>query len=184
MENKITERTMLDALNVRYGSNLSSSPLGHRYTRAEHVRSSLGYSSLGNRSLDFIAVDTWGTNYGAEDAKGPFLHGHEVKISRSDWLTELKDPTKAEEFKQYMHYFWLVVADKTIVREGELPDGWGLLIKHGPSFRVQVPAPKLIPKPMSLDQHGALLKATQTTQARVGRLTLSGESDLVEDADV
>jgi hypothetical protein len=181
MENKITERTMLDALNIRYGSNLSDSPLGHRYTRAEHVRSSLGYNA--SRSLDFVAVDTWGTNYGSEESRGPYLHGHEIKISRSDWLTELRDPTKAEEFKQYMHYFWLVVADKTIIKEGELPEGWGLLVRRGAFFRVQVPAPRLVPKPMSLDQHGALLKATQTTQARIGRSKLSGESNSVEETE-
>ena len=154
---KVTERDMLNALDKRYGSETSL----RRYVRAEHVRSSLGFQSA--RTLDFMAVDTWGSTYGSDEYKGPYIHGHEVKVSRSDWLTELKDPDKSGEFIPYMHYFWLVVSDKDIVKPGELPKDWGLMVKYGESTRVITAARKLTPIPMTLLRHAALLKAAEVT---------------------
>ncbi|MFI5426079.1 hypothetical protein [Aeromicrobium sp. UC242_57] len=51
-----------------------------------------------------MAVDMHSASHGSwQDPdrwwiKAPIFHGHEVKVSRSDWLTELRDPTKAETF--------------------------------------------------------------------------------------
>ena len=163
---KVTERDMLDALNVRYGKvyrNGTAEML--RFTRAEHVRSRLGFDAP--RTADFIAVDLWGASYGPPEKRGPFIHGHEVKVSRSDWLHELKDPEKAEEFKPYVHHWWLVVSDKNIVKPGELPDGWGLMVKYGRTVRVITAAPLLRPVPMPLTMHGSLLRATWKTATRL-----------------
>lgn len=166
LKTSLTERDMLDRLNIRYGKTYRNGNTEmQRYTRAEHVRSSLGFNA--RRTADYIAMDLWGATYGSAETRGPFLHGHEVKVSRSDFLTELKDPEKAEEFKRYMHYWWLCVSDKNIVREGELPAGWGLLIAHGATLRIAVPAPKLTPEPMPMTAYGALLRATQKTATQL-----------------
>lgn len=130
---KATERDMLDRLNVRYGKFNGN---GIRYTRAEHVKVSTGFAA--QRICDYMAMDLW-TGYGT--LRGPKLHGHEVKVSRSDWLTELRDPDKAEAFRRYCDFWWLVVSDKDIVKTGELPEGWGLMVAHGRSVRVVTPAP-------------------------------------------
>jgi hypothetical protein len=115
----VTERTLLDALHLRYGLTLGN---GRRYVTAEHVRSHAGFDA--RRTADFVAVDTW--------QSGQFgIHGHEVKVTRADWLRELKDPDKAAEFTLYMHYWWLVVPGADIVRAGELPGRWGLLALRG-----------------------------------------------------
>ena len=160
---KVTERVMLDALNIRYDKNPGNGP---RYVRAEHVRDRIGFDA--RRTVDYIALDLAGTNYGPLISRGPFLHGHEVKVSRADWLTELRDSTKAEAFKQHMHFWWLVISDKSFVRPGELPEGWGLMSLQGAGLRVVVQAPKLIPIPMTPDQYGALLRATAKTAHRIG----------------
>lgn len=159
---KVTERDMLDLLNARYGKvyrNGSSEML--RYIGAEHVRSHAGFDT--RRTADYIAMDVWpGVPYGSKIA----LHGHEVKVSRSDWLTELKTPEKAEEFKRYMDYWWLVVSDPAIVKPGELPEGWGLMVKSGNVIRVKTAAPKLDPLPMPKPLMACLLRAVSKTAKR------------------
>ena len=91
---RYTERDMLDLLLDRY-SAISQGDLP-RYVVAEHVRSAcgLGRGAIRIRVADFIAQDLW-------ESAGMHLIGHEVKVSRSDWLTELADPTKAEAIKRY-----------------------------------------------------------------------------------
>jgi hypothetical protein len=100
-------------------------------------------------------------------SSGLHLHGHEVKCSRSDWLTELRDPSKAEEFKQYMDRWWLVIADRTMVKPGELPDDWGLMaLGRSGALRMVRDAPVLTPAPMPKRMLAALLRATARTAHR------------------
>ena len=150
-----TERDMLNLLGKRYsGISMNDSA---RYAYAEHVRSSTSWS---RRTADFIAMDMW-------PSQGLHLHGHEVKVSRSDWLTELRDPSKAEEFKQYMDRWWLVIADRAMVKPGELPDGWGLMaLGQGGALRMVRDAPILTPAPMPKKMLASLLRATVRTAHR------------------
>lgn len=74
----------------------------------------------GNRRCDMMAMHLW------KSKGGLCLHGHEIKASRSDWLKEIDDPSKAEEFAKRCHYWW-IVAPKGIVKLEELPPSWGLL---------------------------------------------------------
>lgn len=157
---KITERDMLDLLLGRY-TPVRQGTTADRWVRAEHVRSHLGHSS--QRVADFIAADKYpGYPYGSALA----LHGHEVKVSRSDWLTELRDPTKSHTFSRYMHHWWLVVSDASIVKPGELPEGWGLMVKSGSVLRAKVKAPRLTPEPIPTDFAICLAAATAKTAHR------------------
>ena len=65
-------------------------------------------------------------------SRGKFLVGHELKVSRADWLHELAQPEKAEIWFRECHSWYLVAAHESIVQEGELPHGWGLMVP-GPS---------------------------------------------------
>lgn len=160
MSERETERTMLDRLNRKYGTFNGN---GHRYSRAEHVKVTAGHDA--SRICDYMAIDLWpGMGIGS----GPKLHGHEVKVSRSDWLTELKDPTKAEAFAQYCDYWWLVVSDKSIVKPGELPAGWGLMAVYGKGLRIHVQAERrLDPHPMGRDLQATLTRAVTKTAVRL-----------------
>lgn len=165
---KITERIMLDALMIRYDKTVKNgSWVGQRYMRAEHVPNELGMRHT--RIADFIAVDTQSYSRGdwyegREHQQAPVFHGHEVKVSRSDWLAELRDPAKAETFKQHMHFWWLVVPDRSIVRD-DLPDGWGLIVGVKNSLRILKRAPLLTPEPMPNGLVGALMRAAIKTEA-------------------
>lgn len=64
---------------------------------------------------------------GFTSTSGRILVGHELKVSRADWLHELNSPGKADEWADQCHEWWLVVADPAIVHDGELPAGWGLM---------------------------------------------------------
>lgn len=134
---RFTERDMLDRLNIYYGQRRSGN--GQRFVGCEHVRSHAGFDAI--RTADYVAMDLW-------PSKGLALHGHEVKVSRSDWLTELKHPEKADQFRRYMDYWWLVVSDPGIVR-GDLPLGWGLMVRRDDMVQIWTPA-KRNPAPLPL----------------------------------
>lgn len=107
----MTEAELIQMLRERYS--------GNDWAFLEQVRNSTGYQRQ-TRTADALAMGLW-------PSRGLHLHGFEVKISRSDWLHELKQPAKAEEFHRFCNYWWLVVSDKGFVQEGELPESWGLL---------------------------------------------------------
>lgn len=89
----------------------------------------------------------------------------ELKVSRADWLVELKNPKKAEAWWPYCNAFWLVVPHEGIVRDGELPKGWGLMMPGGRGRRF-----KVLVKPEERDAEITpgllitLLKNTETTR--------------------
>lgn len=161
-----TERTMLDRLGIRYGQTISNGGwTGAKYLRAEHVAASLGLQWERKRICDFIATGMHALSYDGGYIKAPVFHGHEVKVSRSDWLTELADPTKAEEFRKHVHYWWLV-APKDVVKD-DLPDGWGLMTPHGKTLRIVKQAVvNAEPEPMPARLVGSLMRATTTTEQR------------------
>ncbi len=139
-----TEASMIDLLHSRY--NTRSQGTGNRYVCMSHVRSDAGFDA--QRTADFMALDLW-------PSQGLLLHGHEVKISRSDWLNELKDPEKAGAFIPHMDYWWLVIADKDMVKPGELPKDWGMLAVGGDGYlRVVKQAPRLKPARLKLNEWG------------------------------
>lgn len=73
-------------------------------------------------------------------SRGLDLLGFEVKVSRSDWLRELKNPEKAEETIYQFDQWYVVIGDARIVVPGELPKGWGLIVPHAGGLRVAVEA--------------------------------------------
>ena len=161
---KVTERDMLDRLNNRYASSNGN---GLRFARAEHVRVTAGFDA--RRICDYMALDLWPGGYGTKRT-GPMLHGHEVKVSRSDWLTELRDPEEAEAFRRYCDFWWLVVSEKSIVKVGELPIGWGLMVAVGDSVRVVARADRnLAVEPMTRDVQATFARAVTKTTMRLDR---------------
>lgn len=54
--------------------------------------------------------------------------GHEIKISRSDLITELRDPHKADTWLKYCHRWWLVISDERFLEGLDIPAEWGILV--------------------------------------------------------
>lgn len=104
----------------------------------------------GTRYADAIAVNLW-------RSRGHAIHGFEIKVSRSDWLRELKDPSKAEPVYRYCDHWW-IVAPKGVVKDGELPPTWGLLELRA-SWLVQVvAAPRLEATPVTRAFFASLMR--------------------------
>ncbi|ULD38912.1 hypothetical protein [Rhodococcus qingshengii] len=100
-------------------------------------------SPLGNRRADLIAAPL--THTGKDD-----IVGHELKVSRADVLAELADLTKHDEWAQYCHRWWLVVADPALVDGLDIPEHWGVMAppsgRRTRSMTVLRPAPRLSPR--------------------------------------
>lgn len=161
---KWTERDMLDLIHTRHAAKGGNGP---RYVVAEHVRNEGGFGGYDRehmlrtgkrttlRTADALVIDLW-------PSSGHLIHGFEVKVSRGDWLTELRDPTKAEAFKAYCHRWWLVAPDGVV--HDDLPDGWGLLSpdRNG-ALRVKRRAPQLAPEPVPLGLMASWLRSATKT---------------------
>lgn len=129
---KMTERQVLDLLRARHvrpGNGGSG-----EFAYVEHVRNGAGFDS--NRTFDAVVMSLW-------PSRGLELHAFEVKVSRGDWLRELKDPAKADAAAKVCDRFSLVVSDPAIVAEGELPPTWGLLVVKGGRMQCVKAAPLL-----------------------------------------
>jgi hypothetical protein len=148
---QMTESDVIAALHARYSQTAGN---GRRYAVAGGVRSHAGFDA--RRTADFIAMDLW-------PSKGLEIHGHEVKVSRSDWLRELKEPEKAAEFWPYVNRWWLVVPDAAIVGLGELPEDWGLMAMRGERLSVITAAPRHDALPLPPTRLAALLRAVAQT---------------------
>lgn len=120
------------------------------------VRNRAGFDA--DRTADALAISLW-------PSRGLRLHGFEIKCSRSDWLTELKDPSKAEAFSVYCDHWW-VVTSPGIVQGGELPPTWGLLERQGSRLVCITEAPKLEPQPLPRTMLAAMCKRLVETENR------------------
>lgn len=95
------------------------------------VRNGTGFMKV-PRTADAIAMALW-------PSRGLELIGFEIKTSRSDWLAELKNAQKAEDFFAFCDRWYLVGAGP-ILKPGELPPGWGYIAVGDKGCKVEVEA--------------------------------------------
>ena len=179
------ERDLMERLHARY-SFVRPYTDARRYAVAEHVPTrgpgihlpGKAAEYMPTRVADFLAYDTYMSTLGRDgrriehaykpDAPQPeyryVLHGHEIKISRSDWIAELAQPLKAEAWKRHCDMWWLV-APKEVVRD-DLPEDWGLIVPTKTGLRVAVQAPLLDPIPMPTSAMSQFLRSVQKTAAK------------------
>lgn len=93
-----------------------------------------GTGMCSDRRADAISFEFW-------PSKGLSLTGYEFKVSRSDWLNELKQPEKSQAISQYCDH-WYLVAPKDILKIDELPKGWGYIQATTKSLITKIAAPE------------------------------------------
>lgn len=85
-------------------------------------------------TIDAVALNAW-------PSRGMELHGIEIKVSRGDWLRELRDPVKTEIIRSNVDRIF-VAAPEGVVRpdlDGDvLGSEWGWIDQAG-TVRVQSP---------------------------------------------
>lgn len=87
------------------------------YAFFTQVRSGAAFDS--KRTFDGLSMSLW-------PSRGLSIVVYEIKVSRSDWLREMKKPEKAEDACQIADQF-VIVAPAGCVKDGELPPTWGLI---------------------------------------------------------
>lgn len=76
--------------------------------------------SYGHKRADAIAINSYpGRNFR--------VVGLEFKASRSDWKRELNDGAKSDYFVRQCDDWYVVTGRSDIIKDGELPEGWGWL---------------------------------------------------------
>ena len=142
-------KQVIDALKNKYDDK------GYSHAFLEQVGNATGWDC--NRHADAIVVSLW-------KSRGLEIIGFEIKVSRSDWLKELRSPEKADTIAKYCHRWYLVVGDKDIVQFGELPMTWGLLVPHTKKTLKEV-KPAVInenPEPVDMKFLCAILRQAQS----------------------
>lgn len=104
----------------------------------------------GTRYADAVAMNLWAS-------RGHALHGFEIKTGRGDWLKELKDPAKAEAVARYCDHWWLV-APAGVVKDGELPLGWGWYELRSGGLVQRVEARKMQAAPLTREFFASLMR--------------------------
>jgi hypothetical protein len=123
------------------------------------------------RRADAIAVSTYPSN-------GLEIVGIEIKITRNDWLRELRDPGKADQIRRYCDRWYLVTPLREIVKPGELPEGWGHLVNAQTSraLRAVVKAPRLSGLPIDRLFLASLIRSAYSSGQRDAQIFLDDQS--------
>ena len=98
-------------------------PLGREWAFIEELRAGTGYKSNESsynpeRRFDAYALNLYPSKYKAIV--------YEVKVSRSDFFNEIKNPDKRKEALMMSNYYYFVVP-KGLVKTEEVPDECGLI---------------------------------------------------------
>jgi len=142
--------------------------LSKRYSQPEYgfltqVRNGAGFSAT--RTMDAMAMSLW-------PSRGLHITGFEVKVSRGDFIREIRNPQKADELACFCDYWYIVVGDPDIVQLGELPEKWGLIVPSGTGLKIIKEAVKLTPQPIDASFLAALMR--NLTKGMIPSATIAG----------
>lgn len=152
-------RDVLDAIFARH--------CGPEWVRFAEVADSTGTHA--RRRADAVCMNIW-------PSKGFALHGFEIKVSRADFLHEMKDVTKSEAVGRYCDFWWLVTPNG-LVDPKEVPDSWGLMIlqKNGLKIKKQAPKRANVEEPSRGFMASLLRKSRDADDAYIKRQINAGQ---------
>lgn len=99
------------------------------------VANGTGQSRAKRRAVDALAVSVY-------PSRGLYLAGIEIKITRSDWVKELREPDKAADIQRFCR-FWYMACPTGVIPEGEVPPNWGLIYTRRDGATIVKPAADL-----------------------------------------
>lgn len=101
----------------------------------------MNYDGPNIRRVDVISINMW-------PSRKYEVHGFEVKVSRADFLNEMKDIKKSETFSKFCDFWWLATP-KGLVQPSEVPESWGLLeFTENRTFTTKQAPRKETPEPL------------------------------------
>ncbi len=93
-----------------------------------------GTGSNSGRRIDALSMELW-------PSKNYKIVGFEIKVSRSDWLNEMKQPEKSLAISRFCDEFYLV-APYGVLGIDELPKTWGYIQATSDRIFTKIKAPK------------------------------------------
>jgi len=123
----------------------------NKHVALTQVRGGTGWGNGSDTTSDVMVLGSW-------PSSGQLLEGFEVKVSRADWLNEVKCNGEKAQNKCFCDKWWLVIADESMVKEGELFDDWGMMAVVDGKLKVIKEAPPLTPKQMTKEFVSSLLR--------------------------
>lgn len=113
-----------------------------------------------SRYADGIAMNLY-------PSRGLALYGFEIKVSRSDMKSELKNPDKAEEIARFCNCWYLVVPSGLIKPDDEIPIGWGILeVNQDMAIRQKKAATERQPQPITREFVASILRRANESEKR------------------
>jgi hypothetical protein len=129
-----------------------------------------------NRWADAVAINLY-------PSRGLEINGFEIKVSRGDWLRELKNPEKSAPVQRYCDRWW-IVCPPAVIAPGELPPTWGHYeLQPGGKIRQVVQAPKLTAQPVTRDFVAAMLRRANEVDERLVNAAVQVEVTRLRDGD-
>jgi hypothetical protein len=124
------------------------------------LRTLTGYGRPGRESyLDAFALNCW-------PSSGFTRVAYEVKVARSDWLRELRDPSKRRPGLTLSNEFWFA-APTGVIQRDEVPEACGFLEADAGGLKVRKAAPYRETEPPPLEFIASLLRAEQERDGRL-----------------
>lgn len=149
---------------------------GTRWAVFYELRDGTGFTASG-QALDVFAVDCW--------PSGNFTRvAYEIKVSRNDFLRELKNPNKRAFGMGISNEFWFA-APPGVAKPAEIPEGLGLLELRGSKLVAVVHAKHRVAVEWPVEVI-ALLRAAQSATAKLTsgmHFQHAGRTLTVEDFD-
>ncbi len=109
-------------------------------------------------------------------SNGHMIHGFEIKVSRGDFLSEMKDPTKSQAVFKFCNR-WSVVTPTGLIKAEELPQTWGWMTFDGRSMRTVKQAPALSPEPLTAGFVAAMLRRSGEADAGLIAAAVRAETE-------
>lgn len=155
-EPKATEAELLQLLERKHAKQGNGG--SGEFAFLTHVRNDGGFAAT--RTFDAVAVSLW-------PSRGYAIDVFEVKVSRSDWMRELKDPAKSEAAWEVGDRFW-ICATAGVVDPAELPHGWGLIEAYGGKLTDQGLTGRRLRTVKAAEWHGAPVRESAKAQLSRG----------------
>jgi hypothetical protein len=116
-----------------------------------------GTGAGSSRYADAVAMNLW-------PSRGLKVHGFEIKVSKSDFMNEIRNPAKSSAIQKYCDFWW-IVAPKEAVDESLLPPTWGWLRADKDRLVAVKDAPHLEPEPLSRTFMAAMIRRSSDHDA-------------------
>jgi hypothetical protein len=126
------------------------------------VRATTGFSRTKIRTADAIVASVY-------PSRGLWLAGIEIKVTKTDWRKELRDPDKSEDIRRFCKY-WYVASPSGIVPEGEMPEDWGLIYVRADGAQIVKPASSTRCEPPDMGFVLSVLRTTSMCMVPIGEV--------------